>query len=43
MSTGKSQRQPTDQHELWSEALWGLGLIGGVLVAVALVARTFGR
>ena len=32
-----------DLHQLWSEALWGAGLIGGVLGVVAVLAVTFGR
>ena len=34
---------PSDPHALWSEALWGLGLMGGVLVSVVLIAALFGR
>jgi hypothetical protein len=44
MSTEKDERQPfDDQRELWSEALWGLGLIGAVLILVTLIAAIFGR
>jgi hypothetical protein len=43
MSTQKTKPQPFDQRELWSEALWGLGLIGTVLIVVTLIAATFGR
>jgi hypothetical protein len=28
---------------LWAEALWGVGLIGSVLICVALIAAMFGR
>jgi hypothetical protein len=44
MSTEKDERQPfDDRRELWSEALWGLGLIGAVLILVTLIAATLGR
>jgi len=43
MSTEESKRRPLDQHDLWSEALWGLGLIGAVLILVTFIAVTFGR
>jgi hypothetical protein len=32
-----------DIHQLWTEALWGVGLIGGVLALVGLLAVAFGR
>jgi hypothetical protein len=32
-----------DLHALWVEAAWGLGLIGGVLAFVAVLAAAFGR
>jgi hypothetical protein len=32
---------PHDDGDLWSEALWGAGLLGTVIAVVALIA-TFG-
>jgi hypothetical protein len=29
------------ERQDWSEALWGLGLLGSVLVIVSLIALTF--
>jgi len=43
MSTEESKRRPLDQHDLWSEALWGLELIGAVLILVTFTAVAFGR
>jgi hypothetical protein len=46
MSTTRSapsERPSADLHGLWAEALWGIGLIGSVLVFVALIAALFGR
>jgi hypothetical protein len=44
MSTERGiEDPPSDPHALWSEALWGLGLMGGVLVTVALIAAVFAR
>jgi len=42
-STEESKRRPLDQHDLWSEALWALELIGAVLILVTFIAVTFGR
>jgi hypothetical protein len=42
MSAENSGRHPFDERELWSEALWGLGLIGAVLILVTIIAATFG-
>jgi hypothetical protein len=38
-----SERSSTDLRALWVEAAWGIGLIGGVLAFVAVLAATFGR
>jgi hypothetical protein len=44
MSTERGfEGPPSDPQALWSEAFWGLGLMGGVLVAVVLIAAMFGR
>jgi hypothetical protein len=43
MSSEESKRRPFDQRDLWSEALWGLGLIGAVLILVTFIAVAFGR
>jgi hypothetical protein len=40
---GDDQVEGPDLHQLWTEALWGAGLIGGVLGVVALLAAVFGR
>jgi hypothetical protein len=40
---GDDQVEGPDLHQLWSEALWGAGLIGGVLGVVAVLAVVFGR
>ncbi len=34
-------RQRAQERQDWSEALWGLGLLGSVLVIVSLIALTF--
>jgi hypothetical protein len=34
-------RQRAPERQDWSEALWGLGLLGSVLVIVSLIALTF--
>jgi hypothetical protein len=34
---------PSDPNALWSEALWGLGLMGSVILSVVLIAALFGR
>jgi len=39
----KGEGQSPDPHTLWAEALWGVGLIGSVLIFVALIAAMFGR
>jgi hypothetical protein len=38
-----SERPSSDLHGLLAEALWGVGLIGTVLISVALIAAIFGR
>jgi hypothetical protein len=42
-TANRGERRSFDPHSLWVEALWGAGLIGGVLVSVALIAAFFGR
>jgi hypothetical protein len=43
LNTAESEGRSNDLHELWGEALWGVGLIGSVLLLVALIAAIFGR
>jgi hypothetical protein len=38
-----NEGRPSDLHGLWAEALWGVGLMATVLIAVALIAAIFGR
>jgi hypothetical protein len=40
---GDDQVEGPDLHQLWTEALWGVGLIGGVLGFVFVLATLFGR
>lgn len=42
-NTAEGEGRSSDLHELWGEALWGVGLIGSVLLLVALIAVIFGR
>jgi hypothetical protein len=45
MSVTRSARgedPSADTHQLWAEALWGVGLVGSVLVVVVLIAAIFG-
>jgi hypothetical protein len=42
-NTADREGRSSDLHELWGEALWGVGLIGSVLVLVVLIAAIFGR
>ena len=37
----RSEGSPEDAPDLWAEALWGAGLLGSVLVIVALVSLLF--
>ena len=37
----RSEGSPEDAPDLWAEALWGAGLLGSVLVIVALVSLVF--
>ncbi len=37
----RSEGSPEDAPDLWAEALWGAGLLGSVLVIVALVSLFF--
>jgi hypothetical protein len=38
-----SERPSSDLRGLWTEALWGVGLLGTLLIAVALIGAIFGR
>jgi hypothetical protein len=35
------QRDRSQERQDWSEAFWGLGLLGSVLVIVSLIALTY--
>ena len=37
----RSEGSPEDAPDLWAEALWGAGLLGSVLLIVALVSLLF--
>jgi len=37
----RSEGSPDEGSELWAEALWGAGLLGSVLLVVALVSLVF--
>ena len=37
----RSERSPEEAPDLWAEALWGAGLLGSVLLVVALVSLIF--
>jgi hypothetical protein len=37
----RSEGSPEDAPDLWAEALWGAGLLGSVLLIVALVSLVF--
>src|SRR5689334_23349033 len=39
----QGERPSSDPRALWAEALWGVGLLGSVLIFVALIAAIFGR
>jgi hypothetical protein len=41
--SAKGEGRSSDLHTLWAEALWGVGLIGSVLLSVVLIAAMFGR
>jgi hypothetical protein len=33
----------SDDHSLWNEALWGIALIGSVLVSLVVLVTAFGH
>ena len=37
----RSEGSPEGSPDLWAEALWGAGLLGSVLLVVALVSLVF--
>ena len=37
----RSEGPPEETPDLWAEALWGAGLLGSVLLVVALVSLVF--
>jgi hypothetical protein len=39
----QEDREQPVQDSLWAEALWGIGLIGGVLAFAALLVTVFGH
>jgi hypothetical protein len=41
--SAKTDINGPDLHELWSEALWGLGLIGVVFAFLGILVAAFGR
>jgi len=37
----RTEESPDETPDLWAEALWGAGLLGSVLLVVALVSLVF--
>jgi hypothetical protein len=37
----RSEGAPEEAPDLWAEALWGAGLLGSVLLVVALISLVF--
>src|SRR3954468_2787629 len=43
MDTPRKETEPPDLRSLMNEALWGIGLVGGVLLCIGLLVLGFGR
>ena len=43
MGTSRNPTEPPDLSSLMTEALWGIGLLGGVFVCIGILVLGFGR